>query len=108
MNMINWMAAAPLSGGAGQPAWAQFVPFIIIFVLFYFLLIRPQTKKQKEHDALVKAVKTGDKVIAAGGIHGVVANVKEQSVLLKVAEGVKIEVQKSSITLVTKSTEQSE
>jgi len=80
----------------------QFLPLIIIAVLFYFLLIRPQQKKQKEHEKLVSGVKTGDKVVTAGGIHGIVANVKESTFLVKVADNVKIEFDKSAITSLTK------
>ena len=80
----------------------QFLPLIIIAVLFYFLLIRPQQKKQKEHEKLVSGVKTGDKVVTAGGIHGIVANVKDSTFLVKVADNVKIEFDKSAITSVTK------
>jgi preprotein translocase subunit YajC len=84
------------------PVLFQFLPLIIIAVLFYFLLIRPQQKKQKEHQQLVTSVKTGDKVITAGGIHGIVSNVKETTFLVKVADNVKIEFDKSAITSVTK------
>lgn len=94
--------AAP--GGAPQPpAIFQFLPLIIIAVLFYFLLIRPQQKKQKEHQQLVASVKTGDKVITSAGIHGIVANVKENTLLLKVADNVKIEMDKAAVATVVKS-----
>ncbi len=106
MNMINFLLAmAPPSQtaqGAAQPAWVSIVPWILIFALMYFVLIRPQAKRQKEQEAMIKAVKTGDKVIAAGGIHGVITNVKDNSVIMKVDEGVKLEVQKSSIITVIK------
>ena len=92
--------AAP--GPEQPPLLFQFTPLIIIAVLFYFLLIRPQQKKQKEHQKLVAGVKTGDKVVTAGGIHGIVANVKENTFLLKVADNVKIEFDKNAITSVTK------
>ena len=95
--------AAP--GPEQPPVLFQFLPLIIIAVLFYFLLIRPQQKKQKEHQQLVASVKTGDKVVTAGGLHGIVANVKETTFLLKVADNVKLEFDKSSITSVTKSAE---
>ena len=107
-NLIDFMEipillaqAAP--GPEQPPVLFQFLPLIIIAVLFYFLLIRPQQKKQKEHQQLVASVKTGDKVTTAGGIHGVVANVKETTFLVKVAENVKLEFDKSSVTSVTKS-----
>lgn len=89
-----------------QPsALFQFAPLIIIAVLFYFLLIRPQQKKQKEHQALVASVKTGDKVVTSSGIYGIVANVKETTLLLKVADNVKIEMDKAAVATVVKSSE---
>jgi preprotein translocase subunit YajC len=84
------------------PAIFQFLPLIIIAVLFYFLLIRPQQKKQKEHQKLVASIKTGDKVVTNAGIHGIVANVKESTILLKVADNVKIEMDKAAVVTVTK------
>ena len=90
---------APEGGAAG---YASFIPLILMFVIFYFLLIRPQQKKQKDHEKLVAGVKTGDKVVTAGGIHGIVANVKETTFLLKVADNVKLEVDKNSIASVSK------
>jgi preprotein translocase subunit YajC len=99
---IPMLLAQAAPGPEQPPVLFQFLPLIIIAVLFYFLLIRPQQKKQKEHQQLVASVKTGDKVVTAGGIHGIVANVKEATFLLKVADNVKIEFDKSSITSVTK------
>ncbi len=87
------------------PVLFQFMPLIIIAVLFYFLLIRPQQKKQKEHQKLVSAIKTGDKVVTGGGIHGIVANVKDATILLKVADNVKIEMDKAAVVSVSKSSE---
>lgn len=87
--------AAP-PGGMGQ----MLVPMILIFVMMYFLLIRPQKKRQQEMQAQMAALKTGDKVITAGGIHGLITNVKEKSVTVKVAESVKLEFEKASIVTV--------
>jgi preprotein translocase subunit YajC len=79
------------------------VPFICIGIIFYFLIIRPQSKRQKELAALVQALKTGDKVITSSGIHGIIANVKEgNTLILKVADNVKIEIDKSAIATVDK------
>jgi len=80
--------------------WVNFMPFVILLVMFYFLLIRPQQKKMKEHQAMVSALKAGDKVVAAGGIHGTITNVKDNVVVLKVAEQVKLEVDKASVTTI--------
>jgi preprotein translocase subunit YajC len=69
----------------------------------YFLLIRPQQKRQKEQQKLLSSLKTGDKVITSSGIHGLIANVKETTFLVKIADNVKIEIEKGSIATVAKS-----
>ncbi len=85
-----------------NPVQSQLIAIILIFVVFYFLLIRPQKKQQDIHKKMIAALKKNDEVITAGGIHGVVANVKDATVTLKVDDNVKIEIQKSSITSVKK------
>ena len=94
-------AGSPAAAGPSMP-W---IPFLCIGVIFYLLMIRPQQKKQKEHSALVSSLKTGDKVVACGGIHGMIANVKETTVMLKVADNIKLEVDKGSISIVAKRTD---
>jgi preprotein translocase subunit YajC len=86
--------------------YMQLLPFAFIFVIFYFLLIRPQQKRQKDHQKLLSNLKTGDKVITSSGIHGLIANVKDTTFLVKVADNVKIEVDKNAIASVTKSVDQ--
>ena len=74
---------------------------ICMVVIFYFMAIRPQNKKQKELANLVAALKTGDKVVTNGGIHGIISNVKEgRTLMLKIADNVKIEIDKASIAIV--------
>ena len=68
----------------------------------YFLLFRPQKKRQQEQQRLISALKTGDRVVTNAGIHGLIANVKETTVILKVADNVKIEFEKAAITTVLK------
>jgi len=80
----------------------SFVPIILIFVIFYFLLIRPQQKKQKQHAEMISKLKKGDHVVTTGGIYGIVSTVKDRTVLLKIDENVKIEVQKNCISYVGK------
>jgi preprotein translocase subunit YajC len=92
--------AAPTPGLGG--GFGMFVPFIFIFVIMYFMLFRPQKKRQQEQQRLISALKTGDKVVTNAGIHGLIANVKETTVILKVADNVKIEMEKSAITNVLK------
>jgi len=79
------------------PMWPVFV---IIGVLFYVLLLRPQQRQRKEHQQLLGRIKTGDKVITVGGIHGLVTNVKNGTLVLKIAEGVKVEVSRDAIRAV--------
>ena len=92
--------AAPTPGPGG--GFGFFVPFIFIFIIMYFMLFRPQKKRQQEQQRLIAALKTGDKVVTNAGIHGLIANVKETTVMLKVADNVKIELEKSAITNVLK------
>lgn len=87
-------------------AFAQFVPLILIFAIMYFLLIRPQQKKMKEHQAMVAALRRGDTVVTQGGVIGKVVKVKEDNELeLEIAEGVKIRVVQNTIAAVTSKTE---
>ena len=76
------------------------LPFIFIFVIMYYVMIRPQMRRQKEQAKLVSALKTGDRVVTASGIHGLISNVKDNTVIVKVADNVKIEMDKSAITTV--------
>ncbi|WP_050602079.1 preprotein translocase subunit YajC [Ruegeria sp. 6PALISEP08] len=88
-------------------AIAQFLPLILIFAIMYFLLIRPQQKKMKEHTAMVEAVRRGDQVVTQGGVIGKVSKVKEgeNEIEVEIAEGVKIRVVKSTIAQVLNKTE---
>ncbi|MEL6565782.1 MAG: preprotein translocase subunit YajC [Pseudomonadota bacterium] len=87
-------------------AFAQFIPLILIFAIMYFLLIRPQQKKVKEHAAMVEALRRGDQVVTQGGLIGKVAKVKEDNeVEVELAEGVKVRVVKSTIAQVLTKTE---
>ena len=83
----------------GDP-FGFFVPMIVIFVAFYFLLIRPQQKRQKAHAALVSALSVGDEVVTAGGILGKVTAVSEHYATLAIADDVEIKVQKSTVSAV--------
>lgn len=96
--MINVAYAMAPSQGAGQTGgFAAFVPLILMFVIFYFLLIRPQQKKAKEHQEMIGNLKKGEKVITSGGIHGTISKVDEATVVLEVAEKIKIKVSRANI-----------
>lgn len=87
------------AGGAAG-AFQQFIPLALMFAIFYFLLIRPQQKKAKEHRALLESIKKGDQVITAGGVHGKVASVEDGIVGLEIATGVVIKITKSYIAAI--------
>jgi len=86
----------------------RFLPLILIVVIFYFLLIRPQQKRQKEHQKLVSALKTGDRVVTNAGIHGIIANVKDNTIVLKIADNVKVEFDRASVVTIEKASEPEE
>ena len=105
---MNHLVFVTLAQAAPQQSpLGMLIPFACIAVIFYFLIIRPQTKRQKEQDAMVKAIKTGDKVVTSGGIHGMIANVKDTTFILKIADNVKIEVDKVAVTYVAKREDES-
>ena len=83
--------------GTPQSPLIGFMPIILIFVVFYFLLIRPQRKQQKEHTLMIQNLKKNDDVITNGGIHGTIVNVKDKTFVIRIDENVKVEVQKGSI-----------
>lgn len=84
----------------------QFLPLILIFAIMYFLLIRPQQKKVKEHQAMVAAVRRGDQVVTQGGLIGKVVKVKDDNEIeVEISEGVKVRVVKSTLANVTSKTE---
>jgi preprotein translocase subunit YajC len=99
---VTMMVAVALAEG-NQPAgsaggtWLSFVPFILIFVVFYFLLILPQQKRQKKLKAMVDALKKGDKVVTSSGIWGTVANLGKDTVTLQVGDNTKIKIQRDHI-----------
>jgi preprotein translocase subunit YajC len=101
---MNLFAFFPLlgspeaAGGGGTSSFLQFLPFIAIIAIFYFLIIRPQNKKQKETQRMLSAIKKGDKVVTVGGIHGTIQSVKEGTVVIKVDDNTKLEFSRSAIS----------
>ena len=101
--MYNFISSlflfAPPSGGETPNMFIQFVPLILIFVVFYLFLIRPQQKKQKEREKVLESLKRGDKVVTIGGMHGTVAGIdfEKKTVLVQVGENLKIKFDRSAI-----------
>ena len=93
-------AAGAAPGGGGMEGLLQFAPLVLIFVVFYFLMIRPQQKRQKQHQATVRAAKRGDRILTSGGIIGVIskANETDNDVEVEIAQGIKVRVVRSAIS----------
>jgi preprotein translocase subunit YajC len=89
-----------LQGGGFESIFSSILPFLLIILIFYFLILRPQQKRQKERQRLLESVKKGDKVVTAGGIHGTVEGIDDNVVLVKIADNVKVKMEKSSITTI--------
>jgi preprotein translocase subunit YajC len=98
---VHALGAGQGSGEAGNPLM-NMLPFLLMFVIMYFLLIRPQYKKQKETQSMIDALKKGDRVITTGGMHGTIVGLKEQEGILvvQVAKDVKVEVSRGSVSKV--------
>lgn len=98
MNNLTGIFLQGAPGGADM--LSTIVPFLLIIVVFYFLILRPQQKRQKERTKLLEGVKKGDKIITAGGIHGVVEGIEEKSVLVKIDDNVKVKLEKTGIATI--------
>ena len=88
------------SGGEGGGMVSTIIMFGAIFLIFYFMIIRPQQKKAKERDKLLSNLEKGDKVITSGGIHGIIAGIDEKTLLLQISDNLKVKVERSAITQV--------
>jgi preprotein translocase subunit YajC len=93
--MLEFLAAG--SAGAAPPGWLQFLPIVGMVAIFWFLLIRPQMRRQKEHQAKIAGVKKGDQVVTAGGLLGKVIKVDEQYAEIEIAQGVKVKAVKATL-----------
>ena len=102
LTLLAQASPAPASPGGGFGGGGFIIPMTLLFIMMYFLMIRPQKKRQVEQQRLVSALKTGDRVVTNSGIHGLISNVKDTTVVVKVADNVKIEFEKSAISNVVK------
>ena len=91
-------AAAPQA----PPAWTPFLYIILFVAMIYFALLRPQQQAKKKAEETIKGAKTGDKIVTSSGIHGVITNVKDSTVIVRVADNVKLEIEKSHIDKITR------
>lgn len=104
--MISTAYAMGQSGGAGQAGGiAGFLPIIILFAIFYFLLIRPQQKKAKEHREMIANLKKGVRIITSGGIYGTIISIDDTTIGLEIAEKVKIKITRGNVAAVVSDAE---
>lgn len=103
--MLVTPAYAQAAGGAsGAAGLASFLPLILIFVIMYFLILRPQQKRMKEHRNMVQALKRGDQVVTQGGLIGKVTDVKDDEIAVEIAQGVKVRVVRATVAQVVSKT----
>ena len=93
--MLDLLAAG--AAGSAPPGWVQFLPIVGMIAIFWFLIIRPQMKRQKEHQAKISGIKKGDQVVTAGGIVGKVVRVDDDYADVEIAQGVRVKVVKATI-----------
>ncbi len=84
-------------GGAGANGFASFVPLILMFVIFYFLLIRPQQKKTKEHRQMVNNLKKGDRIVTSGGLHGRITAVSDSTLTVEISDKVRVKLNRGNV-----------
>jgi len=95
------------TSGSAPNSIMMWLPIALIFVIMYFLILRPQSKRQKDHQKMLGNLKQGDRIVTAGGIHGTIAGVKEkdQTLIVKIADNIKIELSRSSVARSLESSE---
>lgn len=94
---MNFLSIILQAAGSGQSQWSGILMMVVVVAIFYFFMIRPQQKKQKEIQKSREALQVGDKVITAGGIYGKIKEINDMNMLIEIADGVRIRVDKTSI-----------
>ena len=96
--MIDIAYALGGGGGEGAGGFGGFIPIILMFVIFYFLLIRPQQKKHKDHRTMVSNLKKGDRIITSGGLHGHITGIDDTTLTVEIADKVRVKVARSNVS----------
>jgi len=97
INIAHAMGQAGAGGQGGGGGFSALIPLILMFVIFYFLLIRPQQKKTKEHRLMVQNLKKGDKIVTGGGIHGRITGLDETTLTVEIADKVRVKVNRGNV-----------
>lgn len=100
MSEILFALMAPQGGDGGGSMISTLLMFALIILIFYFMIIRPQSKRQKERQKMLEAMKKGDKVVTSGGMHGKIVGMEDKTVLLEIADNVKVKVEKSAVSAI--------
>ena len=102
MNNLNPIFLQQAPGGIESilSSIVPFLPFLLIIFIFYFLILRPQQKRQKERAKLLESIKKGDKIITAGGMHGLVEGLDDKTLLVKITDNVKVKMERSAVTTI--------
>jgi preprotein translocase subunit YajC len=95
-------------GGEGAGGFTGFIPLILMFVIFYFLLIRPQQKKTKEHRQMISNLKKGDRIVTSGGIHGRITGMDESTITVEIADKVRVKVVRGNVSNLSQPAAQSQ
>jgi preprotein translocase subunit YajC len=98
--MMTLQAAQPARPQGGVGMFTALLPFLLVFVIFYLLIVMPQRKRQKKHQTMVEQLKPGDRIITSGGIHGTVMGVQPDRIELKIAANVKIDITKTAVAVI--------
>ncbi len=104
MNVLSTLAMAP-QGSSGGGMFSTLLMFAVIIAIFYFMILRPQQKRQKERQKLLDSVQKGDKVVTMGGMHGTVIGVEEKTLLVQIADNVKVKFDRSAVASISRGSE---
>ena len=96
------------AGGSGAGGFAGFIPLILMFVIFYFLLIRPQQKRTKEHRQMIANLKKGDRIVTSGGIHGRITGMDETTLTVEIADKVRVKVARGNVSTMAQAASQNQ
>ena len=97
MDFLAYAMGTGGTGGGQGGGFGAFIPLILMFAIFYFLLIRPQQKKAREHKEMIASLKKGDRVVSSGGLHGVITGITDDIVTMEIAPKVRVKVTRSSV-----------
>jgi preprotein translocase subunit YajC len=99
MNVLYFLMMAPPKEGESSNPLTTFLPFILIFVIIYFFMIRPQSRKAKEQRRFHEDINKGDKIVTIGGLHGKILEIKDKTMIIEVGNGIKLTIQREAISM---------